>query len=151
MHEIERTAGGSVAGKVCENTQQNGRARLCRWSEYVSKCWKQNKTEQNKQVLTSWLRGPETLNKQAKGGGGGGGVVPMSFPCCLHCYNTLVAILNWKLYETWFYINLSTGAKRISNTIYHVSSPHSPPPPINLLWEELWKIMKLMSKATVTL
>ena len=39
MHEIERTAGGFVAGKICENTQQNGRARLCRWSEYVSHGW----------------------------------------------------------------------------------------------------------------
>ena len=35
MHEIERTAGGFIAGKICDNTQQNGRARLCRWSEYV--------------------------------------------------------------------------------------------------------------------
>ena len=35
MHEIDRTAGGFVAGKICENTQQNGRARLRRWSEYV--------------------------------------------------------------------------------------------------------------------
>ena len=25
----------AVTGKVCENTQQNGRARLCHWSAYV--------------------------------------------------------------------------------------------------------------------
>ena len=50
----------------------------------------------------------------------------MSFPCCPHCCNTLfVAVLNRTLSETWFYINLSTGAKRISNIIY----PSSLPPP----------------------
>ena len=43
---------------------------------------KANKKEQHKQVLTSWLRGPETLNKLAKGGGGGGrmGMSPCPSP-----------------------------------------------------------------------
>ena len=90
------------------------------------KCWKLNKKEQNKQLLTSWLRGSETLNKLEVGR-----PVPMSFPPL-----PPNALLQYTLCcrpesigSSLIFGSTLTGAKRISNTIYHLSSPHSPPPP----------------------
>ena len=71
MHEIQRTAGGFVAWKICENTQQNGRARLCRWSEYVNGLtYDGKKRGGGESYLTWWIDGKmydeqnseETLN-----------------------------------------------------------------------------------------
>ena len=54
-------------------------------------------------------------------------------------HSLLQSRIDRKLSETWFYLNLSTGAKRISNTIYHLSSPLPPPPPRQLIVRRVMK------------
>ena len=110
------------------------------------KCWKLNKKEQNKQVLTSWLRGSDTLNKLAKGGGGLPRVLPLLPPllqytlCCssefgssLKPGSTLIFHQELREYPIQF-------------TTYH---RRTPPPPRQSVVRRLMKynqITKLMSK-----
>ena len=97
------------------------------------------------------------------GGGGGGGLpggknsiwganaeskITMSslpgWEAQRQCCNTLfVAVLNRKLSKTWFYLQQELREYPLQATTHN---RHTPPPPINLLWEKLWQIMKQMSK-----
>ena len=93
------------------------------------KCWKQIK--KTIQVLTCWLRGPETLNKLAKEGGGGGGLSPCPSPVA-----STAAIHS--LLQSWIGSSVNPGSTLIFQqelrgypiqfTIYHRCTP-SPPPP----------------------
>ena len=72
------------------------------------------------------VEGSETLNKLVKRGGGGVSPCPSPVASTAAIHSLLQSRIDRKLSETWFYITLSTGAKRISNTSYHLSSPLPP-------------------------